>query len=463
MFSRAAARSIMGGRGAAGVPRPFWSAWTWSTILLVGCLIREGFSFWTGHPYDFEIWIRTGYEVAHGTNPYIAFWPAVPGSFTYPPPATLPSAAYPPLWSGLLGGLYWLWEHVGFHNRFVLYFLLKQPPIAGDVLSAYFLYRLVGQWTSDETRAKYALTFWSLFPYDILISAIWGQFDSLVVAVLLGLLFALSSLRRNLLYGLGILLKYVTLIYLPLEIFRQRGLRRLWFLVGLVTPIAASGLIFLALRWHLVGFTATVSSESHGGPGGMNYVRLITTYPAGGFIDRFWVLSDALPYLWVPVVILGAWVAARWIRSGAPGQELRALLFILILFLVTRWALNEQYWIYLYAPLLLDVVVFHPGRRRLLYSLIGIATVFLVLNNTFLFWFAAPVNADFWTTAVRLDQVPIFNPFRQYTLDVLAGVITVSLVQAALVFYRDDPNPEPWFLGNWKFWRRSPTPAAVKG
>src|SRR5580658_8056206 len=54
------------------------------TILLVGLAIRESFSFWTGHPFDFEIWIRTGYVVAHGTNPYLsAAWPPVPGSFAY--------------------------------------------------------------------------------------------------------------------------------------------------------------------------------------------------------------------------------------------------------------------------------------------------------------------------------------------------------------------------------------------
>ena len=29
-------------------------------LLLIGLLVREAFSFWTGHPFDFEIWVRTG-------------------------------------------------------------------------------------------------------------------------------------------------------------------------------------------------------------------------------------------------------------------------------------------------------------------------------------------------------------------------------------------------------------------
>ena len=75
-------------------------------ILLAGLLIREAFSFWTGHPFDFEVWVRTGYEAAHGTDPYASFWPAVPGaSFAYLGVQLTP-AAYLPFWSGLLGELY---------------------------------------------------------------------------------------------------------------------------------------------------------------------------------------------------------------------------------------------------------------------------------------------------------------------------------------------------------------------
>ena len=39
-------------------------------LLIVGLLIREAFSFWTGHPFDFELWVRTGFWVTHGLSPY---------------------------------------------------------------------------------------------------------------------------------------------------------------------------------------------------------------------------------------------------------------------------------------------------------------------------------------------------------------------------------------------------------
>ncbi len=196
-------------------------------VLVAGLLVREAFSFWTGHPYDFEVWIRTGYEVAHGTNPYNGFWPAVPGvSFSYFS-TTLPAAAYLPFWSELLGGLYRVWEAVGDGNRFVLYFLLKQPGILADVASAYLLSRLAQRWTANARTALAVLSFWSFFPYAIVITAIWGQFDSIVVVVLLALLYARGPLERNLGIGLGILVKWLTVILLPLEVLRERGARRL--------------------------------------------------------------------------------------------------------------------------------------------------------------------------------------------------------------------------------------------
>ena len=66
-------------------------------------------------------------------NPYASFWPPVPGvSFAFLD-TPLPSASYLPFWPALLGELYRAWDVVGGGNRFVLYFMIKQLPILGDV------------------------------------------------------------------------------------------------------------------------------------------------------------------------------------------------------------------------------------------------------------------------------------------------------------------------------------------
>lgn len=192
-------------------------------IFVGGFVLREALSFWTGQPYDMESWIRTGFQVSQGTNPYSGFWPAVPGvSFAYPT-ELLPAAAYLPFWSLLLGEIYRLWDLVGGGNRFVLYFLIKQPGILADVASSYLLYQLARRWTSNERTALRLLFFWAFFPYAIVITAIWGQFDSIVVVVVLFLLWARGPIERNLLYGVGILVKWLTIVFLPLEVLRERG------------------------------------------------------------------------------------------------------------------------------------------------------------------------------------------------------------------------------------------------
>lgn len=113
-------------------------------ILLLGVLIREAFSFWTGHPSDFELWVRLGYAFTHGGDPY-GILPPVPdlsfsSTFSEQNTATI---AYLPFWPLVTGLMYATYSLIGFGNRFAYYFLLKQPVIAGDVGLAYLLYSYV--------------------------------------------------------------------------------------------------------------------------------------------------------------------------------------------------------------------------------------------------------------------------------------------------------------------------------
>ncbi len=112
-------------------------------LLVMGILIREALSFWTGHPFDFEIWVRTGYAVANGMSPYSPM-PYVNGlSFAsdFGGQGLDPVVGYLPFWPVLLGGLYKLYLLLGSPSRFLYYFLLKQPVIVCDVCLAYCLYR----------------------------------------------------------------------------------------------------------------------------------------------------------------------------------------------------------------------------------------------------------------------------------------------------------------------------------
>lgn len=414
------------------------------TILLAGLALREVFSFWTGHPYDLEVWIRTGYEVAHGSNPYTSFWPSVPGaSFAYLN-QTLPSAAYLPFWPALLGELYRAWLAFGGGNRFVLYFLLKQPGIVADMASAYLLYRLAEHWTGSVDRAKSLLAFWSFFPYAIIITAIWGQFDSIVVAVVLGLLFARDTLERNLLYGLGILVKWLTVIFLPLEVLRERGVRRIGILVALALPGAITLLLFLLEGWSFGGISATTASQTHGGGLGMNYAYLLSFSYAPAVVSSIPGLYTALGYLWIPGVTVAGVIAARWVRARGPAAELRALLLVVTVFLLLRWGLYEQYLLYLFALLALDVAVFHPGRRAFLLFTTVLATVDLLVNNDLGIRFISPLSTQVQPFTASIDASDSWGVARTWALAVLAVVVTLTLVQLGRSLLRDEATPRPW-------------------
>src|SRR5271155_3275329 len=194
-----------------------------AAVLLLGLALREALCFWTGQPYDFEAWIRTGYVIGHGADPYSSYWPPVPGLSIAYFDRNLTAASYLPFWSLYAGLAYLVYLVFGGGNRFVYYFLLKQGPIAGDVLTAGLLYRLIQRAADDRALALRAATFWSFFPYAILISAVWGQFDSIAVVVVLASLLVVDPARKNVVYGVGIFVKWVTAMFLPFEVFRRRG------------------------------------------------------------------------------------------------------------------------------------------------------------------------------------------------------------------------------------------------
>jgi hypothetical protein len=419
-------------------------------LLLIGLLLREGFAFWTGHPYDLEVWIRTGAVVARGTNPYLGAWPAVPGvSFGYTNQLLYP-AAYLPFWPDVFGGTFWVWEHSG-TSRFVLYLLLKQGPIAGDLAVAVLLYRLVARHTGDTTRATAALAFWAFFPYDIVISAIWGQLDSVTTAIVLAslLLSEAQAAQRSLLWGLGIFVKWITVVFLPLEFFRNRGWARLWPAVGVLLTGALTLLAFLAAGWSFSGIAATTTSSTAGGGGGMNWVQLVNLWFLLRFVDAHpWIYTWGAR-LWVPAAIATGWYAARWVRAGAEGAALRALLLILAVTFLLRWGLYEQYMLYVFALLVADVYTLHPGRRQFLYFMVGLASAFLLINNGFGIWFATPVTEQAFVVVQRFDSSAFWGNVRYYTMDVLAVAMTITLVQLALVLVRDEATPWPWLLPRW--------------
>jgi hypothetical protein len=411
---------------------------------LLGFLIRESLSFWTGHPYDFEIWVRTGYVVAHGANPYGSLAPPIPGvSFSYTS-QPLPLAAYPPAWSALLGLLYRTWEGVGGGDRFALYFLLKQPPILGDVASSYLLYRLALRWTDAPSTARSVAAFWAFSPYTILVSAVWGQFDSLIVLTVLTILWVRTAASQNLLIALGIVVKWFTVVLLPLELLRRRRWGRLWPVSVVIGLAGFAAAFFWATGWGLANLLSIMLAEIQGTGGGMNIAHLLTFGPVRTITGGSPVIYGTLPYLWIPAVVIAGAIASRWVQGSTPSSEVRAVAFITATFLLARWGLNEQYMLYLFALLALDVAAFHPHRRALFRVAYVLSLMYLFVHDDLGASFLGPIRPDLvsWVTGVTASGT--VGDLKVGLLLALAVLLTVVLVQVVYALWSEEDSPRVW-------------------
>ncbi len=424
-------------------------------LVLMGLLIREALSFWTGHPYDLEVWVRNAYYVGHGQNPYTAFFPPVPGlSFAYLQ-QTLPGVGYLPIWPSVVAGFYHVYAALPF-SRFFLYFLIKQPTVLADTYLGVLIFRMIQQWGGTREAGVRALRYWTFFPYAIVISAVWGQFDALVVVLLIMFLLSASPTRRVLFLGLGIALKWFPLVFVPYEALRARGLRKALAFLSLAIPAGLTLLIFQGMGWDYLGVTQMSASASHGGGAGMSYVNILQAPALIPLLTRVPFLYSVLGYLWVPGILVGAYLAQRRFASD-PRGTVQAILLVTTTFYLTRWGVYEQYLMYLFPLLIVDIELWHPERRPLFRLLLLLATAYLLVNNDFLVRFLGPLSSGFVDLSYAADSSPDLGIIRAGATYFLNVVITITFVQLALVFADPTRGSRPWpqeWLAKIQGWMR---------
>ncbi len=413
--------------------------------LSLGLLIRECFSFWTGHPFDVEIWIRNAYYVSTGGNPYSIFQP-IPGlSFAYLN-TPLPSVGYLPLWPLILAGLFEVYAALGVTSRLLLIFLIKQPEILGDMLLGYGLFKGILRFGGTIDAAKGALGFWMLCPYPIIISAIWGQFDALVAFLWVSFLFIQFPIRRSILLGSGVLLKFFPAI--PLLYYLLRSRLASWRIVALtvIVPVSFTLLAFPILGWSFQPIFQTLQADTHGVPAGMTYTRLIGEpfiLPIVNKISNLFIITGLL---WIPAILIASILALKLFPKPTAEDTMQSTMLITICFFLTRWSVYEQYMIYLLAFLLIDVALWHPQRRGLLRVTWILALVFLIINNLLFIRFLGPsipaaVDFDYF-----LDNVSIISELRYLLLDVFGIIFSIHLVQLALIIANPKRKVTSWFI-----------------
>ncbi len=358
--------------------------------------IRQVFAPLTGHPYDFEVWIRLGFYMQNLINPYGTLEYVKGLSFT--PYASTGSISYPPFSAFIFALTYRLYALLGEPSRFLYYFLLKQPMVWADIGSAVILAKIV-LLSGDRRSARTALLVWLYFPLGIIISSMWGQLDPIALFLsLLAIYFFLTAkwLHSAAMLGLSIYLKTLPIVFLPVFLMHLRSKKTglSYSLVSLIIPIAGTVVPAVALNW---GYHAMY-----------NNLSFQVAIPETGAMSALSFVYVALPlsnltlYLtgsvWIPV--LTATYLYTW-KKKIP--LFHGLLISILAFSISRPFLPEQWSIY---PLALLLVV---QTRENIGHFLGLevsSLAFLAINNGLLLRFFTPVSASAFDWNILTDPAP---------------------------------------------------------
>ena len=382
-------------------------------IIATGLVIRESFASFTGHPFDFELWIRLGYNTSLGHDPYAATNPI--SGLSMPGAVKMKWLGYPPTWAFLQAALYKGYILLGISNRFLYYFVIKQPMIIGDVCCAFLLFKVLGELV-NKRAGTLALAFWMFCPFTIIISALWGMFDQIILVLALISIFLIYETKKSaLLEALGFLLKVIPVIYLPLLAFSQKSKKKVveYLLIAISASLFFSFAPYLEFSsWNvdsMIGVLADVSgkiSDSMSPWTFLNAFAESTTFSAGQIIA-----VRLLGYIWVPALLVGSYFCIKFIRRSLDDilatrkNLLISFLFITMIFFLTKSTINEQYVIYFLGFGLVDYFAFNSKTRRRLFHGIWISSLaFLLANYSLLTTFFEPLSTSYLQVSFNLTQ-----------------------------------------------------------
>jgi Mannosyltransferase (PIG-M) len=361
----------------------------------LGVVIRELLAPWTGHPYDFEIWIRLGFYMQNLVNPYGRL-PYVQG-LSFSPFATTGSISYPPFSAFIFALTYRLYALLGQPSRFLYYFILKQPMVWADVGTAIVLAKIILS-LGDKRSARTALLVWLYFPLGIIISSMWGQLDpiSLFLSLLAIYFFLVSKwLPSAAMLGFAIYLKTLPIVFLPVFLMQSqvKSSRLGYSLVSLVIPIAGTLVPALAFNWGYAMY---------------NNLSFQVAIPLEGAMSVLGLAYYALPLVSLALYVTGSiWIPvllATYVYIWKKGLPLfHGLLIVILAFSISRPFLPEQWSLY---PLALLLLVQTRENMGHFLGLASSSTVFLAFNNGLLVRFFTPVSVGAFNWDIFVDPSP---------------------------------------------------------
>ncbi len=408
--------------------------------LVLSLLLREAFSFWTGHPYDFELFVRIGEHIAKGNWPYefINAYPDV--SFWH---EGVVGIAYPPLYAYFSALAYSLYKLLGIDLPFLYYFMLKQPMIIGDVANGYLIYKIGSKYFKNED-VKPALL-WLFNPIPIIFSSIWGIPHNLAITFILLALLEFESKMSFVYITLAFLIIGLPFIYIPiyfaLFLKNRKSLLKfasVFFFLGVILPLLS--LTMLNLNEQYTKLLLAVEDVFAKKIFGQFNIFMILNYllylNSSLFSSLYYVFTLFIPYIWIPVTLATPFIYFRHKNNAKEFKEILGSFFITtIIFLIFRQTINEQYILYfLFLSIIYFANIYQDNKLKNIFIAIIINTfIFIAINNPFFIRFLAPIDASFYAKDIELTTNEPFR-FIRYTLMTISGSLNTILM---IYFFRE--------------------------
>ncbi|MEM3124162.1 MAG: hypothetical protein QW756_08785 [Nitrososphaerota archaeon] len=336
-------------------------------LLLAGTLARLALSPFFGHSWDVYVWLQSGGLAARGINVYeIRELTEFPWGFY----------SYPPLW------LYWLTissfigQGLGLNAQIVI---IKLPIIISDLLSAWLLHRLAKRYGLSEARASQLALLFFLNPITVLISSVWGMFDSIAVLFTLTS-FYLLQLGKVKLSGLALAAGAATKIFpifliVPFIIYlRKSRFGTLRTVLSFVAGVSA-GLLFSTTPYlpSLRGLLEKISFHLTN-IGQFTYWVVVSNFIQADIIG---------PLSFLVFILLCFFTMRKAMNSGGSLDSilLNSVNGVLLAFLATSTKVNVQYTLWILPLLLLQLSMVKNREMTVNFLILNLLALLFVISG----------------------------------------------------------------------------------
>ncbi|MGA2504123.1 MAG: hypothetical protein ABSG01_08545 [Anaerolineales bacterium] len=356
-------------------------------LVATSIILQIILALFLGHAYDMRVFMATGYLVGTGQNPYIA--QDLSSVFHNSSFQGITTLGYFPPWAIILGLIYLLTYRV--IPNFLLYNLaIKLPVIAINICLAYLVLSILRKMGVREKIAHRACIFLLFNPFLLLMSAAWGQFDSIVTLLSLLSLLLISEGKLTgpaILLALAISFKPIALPIIPviLVFLAGKSIKRTLYYLAI---FAAGMVLFCAAPFALFGWSPAPILQHWDFHftvgGGLSFMTFLEfTEWSYALPGQFWFLG----WLWVPALGVATYIIGKGGVKDFNDLIKKSAALILIFYLCRAWVAETN--VVLLLPFVL-ILITSKGLNRLSLAAVWVLPLIFSFFNTSLFQLLFP-------------------------------------------------------------------------